>query len=290
MEKYTTFNIIRQHDIQEYGGLETEIITHFHNPQGRTFPLSLSCFGVTFPTPDYYIKRYPVRGFILEHIVSGKGYVVIDGKKHTVSEGDTYLLKSGENCEYYSDKKNPYKKLWVNFSGEFPRSLISLYQLKDNFYKNVKLDDLFEKLYAIENISTDIALVRFDATAVITEMLMRLAKSIDKLDYMPETAIKIKTALIRSVNKPFSLENLCNELFLSKSEIIRIFKKSFKETPYRFLLNIKISYAKTMLENSMSSIKEIADHLGFSSPYHFSDTFKKHVGISPVHYRKNSFD
>ena len=95
MEKYNNYNIIKNHDIQNFRGLDTEVITHFYNPQGKTRPLWISCYGITYPTPYYYIKRYPVRGFILEHIVSGKGYLIVNGEKHTLIEGDTYLLKSG---------------------------------------------------------------------------------------------------------------------------------------------------------------------------------------------------
>ena len=33
------------------------------------------------------------------------------------------------------------------------------------------------------------------------------------------------------------------------------------------------------------SMKEIADNLGFSSPSHFSETFRKLRGVSPMDYR-----
>ena len=115
MEKYKSFSSIRKVDIEKFAGLANELITRMENPNAT--PVSISCYGITFPTPDYYIKRFPTRGYILEHILSGKGYVIVNDKKYTVRTGDTYLLKPGQNCEYFSDKEDPYKKLWVNFSG-----------------------------------------------------------------------------------------------------------------------------------------------------------------------------
>jgi AraC family transcriptional regulator, transcriptional activator of pobA len=47
-----------------------------------------------------------------------------------------------------------------------------------------------------------------------------------------------------------------------------------------------IAEAKSLLQNSSSSIKEISYLLGFSESTHFSNYFKKHTGIPPVLYRK----
>lgn len=47
-----------------------------------------------------------------------------------------------------------------------------------------------------------------------------------------------------------------------------------------------ITEAKSLLQNSSTSIKEIAWLLGFAESAHFSNYFKKHTTISPVLYRK----
>jgi AraC-like DNA-binding protein len=47
-----------------------------------------------------------------------------------------------------------------------------------------------------------------------------------------------------------------------------------------------IAEAKSMLQNSSVSIKEIAYRLGFAESAHFSNYFKKHTHTSPASYRK----
>jgi AraC family transcriptional regulator, transcriptional activator of pobA len=47
-----------------------------------------------------------------------------------------------------------------------------------------------------------------------------------------------------------------------------------------------IAEAKSLLQNSTLSIKEITYKLGFSETAHFSNFFKKHTNTSPVQYRK----
>ena len=44
--------------------------------------------------------------------------------------------------------------------------------------------------------------------------------------------------------------------------------------------------ARALLLNSMLSVKEIAEVLGFSSQYHFSNCFKARIGKSPSDFRK----
>jgi AraC-like DNA-binding protein len=47
-----------------------------------------------------------------------------------------------------------------------------------------------------------------------------------------------------------------------------------------------IAEAKSLLQNSPISIKEVAYRLGFAESAHFSNYFKKHTGQFPVLYRK----
>jgi AraC-like DNA-binding protein len=286
MKKYENYNLIQKIDIQDFSGLETEISTHFLNHVEKSFPLTSSCCGITFPTPNYYIKRSPATVFVLEHVISGKGYVVVNGQKHTVTTGDTYLLKPTENCEYFADKQDPYKKIWVNFNGNLAHQIISQYQLQDTIYKNVDLSPSFKKLFKLEEISTDLDVIHYDITSIITEMLMLLAKSKNSAKQASQIAIATKSKLNACATKTFSLDEIAKELFVSKTEIIRYFKKAYNTTPYQYLLNIKINHAKIMLENGTYSVIEISNQLAFSNPYHFSKIFKQKIGLSPSEYRK----
>ncbi len=288
MKKYENFNLIQKFDIQEFSGLETEVSTHFLNSIEKSYPLSSTCCGITYPTPNYYIKRSPATIFVLEHIISGKGYVVVNGEKHTVTAGDTYLLKPTENCEYFADKQDPFKKIWVNFKGSFARELISQYQLQDTIYHNVDLTPCFKQLFKLEEISTDLDIIHYDLTSIITQMLMLLAKSKSSSKQVSQIAVIVKSRLDTCTNKTFSLDDIAKDLFVSKTEIIRYFKKAYNVTPYQYLLSIKINHAKIMLENGTYSVVEISNQLAFSNPYHFSKIFKQKVGISPSEYRKKN--
>jgi len=285
MKHYLDYSQIKKRDIGEFHGLGNETFVKFTNLFNLSCPIYVHMCGITYPTADYYIKRSPVTTNILEYVVSGEGHVTVGGVDHRVTAGQSYLLKVGEHAEYYADPQNPYKKLWVNFNGPLASELISHYKLRDTVYCNVDLTELFEKLFALETISYDVADVHFDMCSILTEMLMRLAKSVPSHHYASETAQKIRQLLISAIYEKFSLESICKELSLSKSEVIRYFKASYNVTPYQYLLNGKFNVAKSHLEYGTKTVAEIAECLGFNSPYHFSSLFKQHVGVSPMQYR-----
>jgi AraC family transcriptional regulator len=66
----------------------------------------------------------------------------------------------------------------------------------------------------------------------------------------------------------------------------RAFRLSLGVPPYRFLINRRIERAKLLLSSTDTSITGIALSLGFANHAHFSTTFRRTVGRSPVAYRK----
>ena len=83
-----------------------------------------------------------------------------------------------------------------------------------------------------------------------------------------------------------SIDDICNEIYLSSSYFKRIFKNETGKTPYQFLTEIRIEKAKAMLKNKESAIYEVARLCGFVNQGNMSTIFKKQTGISPSEYRK----
>ena len=64
------------------------------------------------------------------------------------------------------------------------------------------------------------------------------------------------------------------------------FKKVYKTTPGKWLLNKRLDKAEKELVNSTKNISEIAFDNGFENVSHFSRVFKIKFGKSPLQYRK----
>ena len=70
---------------------------------------------------------------------------------------------------------------------------------------------------------------------------------------------------------------------------VRYFNEHYNSSiPLNYILNIRISNAQSLLENTKYNITEIAAITGYDNPLYFSRLFKKQTGLSPSEYRKQS--
>ena len=287
MEKYTTFDHIRKKDISSFKGLEDEVLTYIYHSSQKV-PLSIECFGITYPNPNFHIRRTDATYFILEYIISGKGYLVIDGKKHTLQANDVYLLEPGSSHEYYADKNDPFKKIWVNFKSDVFFMLLNEYDLKQTYvFHDTNILEEMSSIVALEKVSVYNDQIYKAASKYLFAIFMTLA---EKKQIVPEgstIARQILAELDKAIDSDISIDDICNALFISRSKMIREFKKYYDTTPHAYLLDRKIQFAKMLLQSSRHSIKAIATHLCFADEKYFANVFKAKTGMTPSQYRKS---
>ena len=88
---------------------------------------------------------------------------------------------------------------------------------------------------------------------------------------------------------PISVKDICTELKVSQSYLYRCSMAILNISPNNYILYFKMAKADRLLKIKDLSIEEIAEMTGYENIYHFSNTFKKHFGISPSSYRKQSY-
>ena len=287
MEKYTTFDHIRKQDISSFTGLENEMLTYiYHSPQ--KVPLSIECFGITYPNPNFHIKRTEATYFILEYIMSGKGYLVVDGRKHELKANDVYLLEPGSAHEYYADKHDPFKKIWVNFKSDLFFNILKEYGLMQiNVFHDTDILQEMSKIIELEKVSVYNDNIYKAASKHLFDIFMKLAEQNQANTQGSTIAQQILAELDKAIDSSVSIDDICNTLFISRSKMIREFKRHYDQTPHAYLLGRKIGFAKMLLQDTSHSIRSIANHLGFSDEHYFANIFKSKTGYTPSQYRKS---
>lgn len=104
---------------------------------------------------------------------------------------------------------------------------------------------------------------------------------------------RLEEEILKRLGKPkLSVEELANELFVSRSTLYRATAKA-GTTVEKMIMSLRLSWAKKMLdEHCMSgkTLTDIAHEVGFCDQAHFSRSFKKAFGISPSDYREKSLN
>jgi len=89
-----------------------------------------------------------------------------------------------------------------------------------------------------------------------------------------------------NIEKPITLEDLASVANFSKFHFNRIFQSIVGETPFQFILRVRLEKAATLiLINKSENISEIAYKCGFSDISIFSRNFKNYFKISASQYR-----
>ena len=89
--------------------------------------------------------------------------------------------------------------------------------------------------------------------------------------------------LEKNYMKNITLDELSGLTGLSKYYLLRSFTKQKGISPYRYLETIRIDRAKKLLEQGVLPI-EAALQTGFADQSHFSNFFKKFIGLTPKQY------
>ncbi|WP_348823360.1 helix-turn-helix domain-containing protein [Flavobacterium aestuarii] len=74
-------------------------------------------------------------------------------------------------------------------------------------------------------------------------------------------------------------------LFVTSGYLNKIVKQVTGRTAKTLILEAIVVEAKNLLENSQSTVAEIAEELEFSTSSSFSIFFKRHTSLSPSQYR-----
>jgi AraC-like DNA-binding protein len=86
--------------------------------------------------------------------------------------------------------------------------------------------------------------------------------------------------------RPINLRDISARANLSPYYFLRIYKRTFQETPHEFLTRLRLERAKTLLAKGSHNVTEACFEVGFSSLGSFSTLFAHRVGLSPSDYRR----
>ncbi len=108
----------------------------------------------------------------------------------------------------------------------------------------------------------------------------------EKVDRMDDITFRFIYSLHQHYKTERRVEYYATEANLSPSHFTRIIKSRMGRTPSAMIAMITVAEAKTLLDSTSKSIKEIAAELNFPEQYTFRKFFKLHVGVPPKEYRK----
>jgi AraC family transcriptional regulator len=88
------------------------------------------------------------------------------------------------------------------------------------------------------------------------------------------------------LDSDLTLTQLAVESGYSRTHFMRMFRDATGQSAHRYLLELRLKKAASMLASRSLSLIDIALACGFSSHAHFSTAFRSRYGLSPSAYRR----
>lgn len=265
-------------------------------PVSGDVSLNIHHVGTAFPCSEYrnVINLMSPAGKFhkFEYVLEGKGYLEYNDETYELTEGSLIFIRSNTSFTMYSDKKEPMKKHFLGVSGKFVEGILSSHKISSPI-----IVIHFDSLAEFDNIIHHFERAEQMSNSLLNLVELELLKIVQKLDIEMKNrdlehftrAENILSYIEQNLTSRLTIEDITAAFFISKSQLIRIFKDKYNITPMKYVLLRKIDSAKYYLKNTELSITEISTLLCFSESKYFSKVFKKQVGMTPAEYRKKEF-
>lgn len=243
--------------------------------------------GIMQKFPNHFHEYYVI-GFIEK----GSRYLSCKNKEYTIEPGDLLLFNPRDNhaCEQIDGKTLDYRCINIQpdtmskavfeitekeylpyftpqviFHSELVASLRELHQMIMSEEKDFRKEEIF--FFLLEQLIEE-----YTDQEVTAASLEQSAEAKAICEYLEKHYMK-----------SIALDDLCKLTGLSKYYLLRSFTKQKGISPYSYLETIRIDKAKKLLEQGVPPV-DAALQTGFTDQSHFSNFFKKFIGLTPKQY------
>lgn len=247
--------------------------------------------GMIRPFPNHFHEYYVI-GFMEK----GARILSCKNQEYFTKSGDILLFNPGDNhaCIQSSAEKLDYRSFnitktviaeWTKeIAGKQELPIFSPTVIRDEEV-NCCLRTLHEKIMQ----GTSILEKEESLFLLLSLLIRRYSRPISTYNIAQNEIEAVCTFMEQHYAERIDLEQLCRCAGLSKSTLLRAFTRSKGITPYRYLENIRISKAKTLLEQGIPPLTA-ALQTGFSDQSHFSNYFIRFIGLTPGVYQASFKD
>lgn len=252
--------------------------------------LNLYEVGTQRCPPSYLYGPVVREHYILHYVYNGKGLLNLNKQIYPVQQNEVFVLPPNITTFYQADEKDPWNYIWLHFDGakavEYLREAgVSRTQPVLHFQDDTGLRKCMEEI--LNNSSNELycigTLYRFFQELIVNSSRRAENKVQDaRLNYIKAIIDYISVKYY----EPIHVQDFVDLCGLERSYLTRLFKSATGHSPQEYLLSYRMKMAKHLLKNPELAIEYVANSVGYTDPFTFSRSFKKHTGVSPTKYRQ----
>lgn len=231
-------------------------------------------------------EKNSIATYRMYYVTDGKGRLHTDGGTEELKKGDVYIAPPA--IPFAIENTENIKFIYISYLGVRANALAEQFKIGrfgERYTAFDALQPVWESLFYLPDEVVDIR-----CEGVLLYTFAEIGKKI----FAPHKE-KPLTSVVGRIKKyvdenftdcELTVELIAARLSYHPKYISAAFKKEFNICLSEYIKILRIQNACTLMEQGITSIKDIALHCGYSDPLYFSTVFKKQMGISPKDHIK----
>lgn len=217
----------------------------------------------------------------------GSGKIYLNDRMLILKENECVFLKF-HNIKEYGTYSNIWGYRWINFTADNIASEFDFNKIY-NIPFSENEDKAFQKLLINSKF-------HLNKQGYINSLFLSYFYSImletqfTDEDLLQSSNIRLIDDMCSYIHQKLyskvTIDEIASFFKISPRRLHQIFTKELCISPKQYILKKKMEEGYRLLVQTSSPVNKIADMLCFSSPYHFSNEFKKIFGQTPSEVRK----
>jgi len=268
-------------------------LLHTPNPTAAMLPFRIFACGHYYCLKGYRVERQGLNNRLLVLTLAGSGHIAYRGVSYSLNKGQAFLIDCNE-LQIYESVGDYWEIQWVRF--EESAGIDYEYLINGGRFQPIALQSLGYAETRVNAILQQADRIAPAADLIMGEALCGLLTAMyedkqvhDKLKMSKTVAKAISESVIymdRHYADSITVKELAHNIHMTPYAFIRLFKRQIGLTPYEYLLKVRITKARFMLEQTDLSVAEISEQVGFHNVNNFIRKFKALASTTPLKYRQ----
>ncbi len=245
--------------------------------------------NITFPSMIYFVEKectatwkivnQKIPFYDLVFVLDGRADYIIDEVQYHIETGDILFIKRGSTRTASTGGMQCVSIDFVLNEGE-DISIPAITKITDiNEFYHLFRELKYEWLQKSDG-------YQLKCQAIFALILHKLL-FLNREDKGNRHVRSIKRYIIEHYTEEITVSLLADKLNINSIYCGALFKKSEGMTIHNFLTKVRINKAAILLQSGEYNVGEVAELTGFKDVYYFSNTFRRHMQLSPSEYRSS---
>ena len=264
--------------------------------------------SVIYSALTNYDGRLQSDSLSLKYTISGYEKYYINNNQYKVDSGKFIITPPDLTIDAKFSNPTPVESLCIQLSNDLINAAFNDLIFSNDLSENARAINLVHDLNIYQSInanttiqsSVNSIIQHFNSPEIIAEKLQLLAQEVCNIQLQLNTKLirierikkstkseifhrieKAKNFIELNFKDEINLDLIAENSALTKFDLIRYFKQIYQQTPYQYLMQLRLLRAKELIFENKYALETIALKLNFADLPSFSKAFKNHFGISP---------